>query len=249
VFTIAHLSDLHVGDPNDSHGRAERAVAHVCSLDPAPDLLLVTGDLADHGAAEEYAVVREVLAPWPGPLLVGTGNHDARGPFAEVLLGGPREGPLNQALEVGGRRFLMLDSLVPARDGRRIDHGELEPETLAWLDEQLAGSDLPTYVCFHHPPAPIGIAAADAIGLRNPDELRAVLARHPHHAATLVGHNHVACATTFADRPMVIGGGVVSTVTLDAEQLPHIWNDAPPSLAVHLVHDDGRLTTHWRTVI
>jgi hypothetical protein len=48
---------------------------------------------------------------------------------------------------------------------------------------------------------------------------------------------------------MVIGGGVVSTVTLDAEQLPHLWNDAPPSLAVHLVHDDGRLTTHWRTVI
>lgn len=248
MLTIAHLSDLHIGDPHDSRGRAERVVAHVCSLDPAPDLLLVTGDVADHGSVEEYTAAGEVLAPWAGAVLIGTGNHDVRAPFAQVLLGESREGPLNQALEVGGRRFLMLDSLVPARDGVRIDHGELEPETLAWLDERLAESDLPTFVCFHHPAAPIGIADADAIGLRNADELADVLARHPHHTATLVGHNHTACATTFAGRPMLIGGGVVSTVTLDQEPLPHVWNDAPPSLAVHLVRDDGRIITHWRAI-
>lgn len=248
MFTIAHISDLHIGDPHDSLGRAQRVVAHVCSLDPAPDLLLVTGDVADHGRPEEYAAARAVLAAWSGPVLVGTGNHDVRGPFAEVLLGVPRAGPLNQALEVGGFRFLMLDSLVPARDGVRIDHGELEPETLAWLAEQLESSGLPTFVCFHHPAAPIGIALADEIGLRNAGELAAVLAGHPHHVATLVGHNHTACATTYAGRPMLIGGGVVSTVTLDAEPLPHVWNAAPPSLAVHLVHDDGRLTTHWRAL-
>ncbi|MCW2766792.1 MAG: hypothetical protein JWO11_2751 [Nocardioides sp.] len=248
MFTIAHVSDLHLGDPHDSRARAERVVAHVCSLDPAPDVLLVTGDVADHGAPEEYAAALEVLDPWTGPLLVGTGNHDVRGPFAEVLLGEPRQGPLNQSLEVGGFRFLMLDSLVPARDGRRIDHGELEAETLAWLDDRLGASNLPTFVCFHHPAVPIGIAAADENGLRNADELRVVLGRHPHHAATLVGHNHTACATTYAGKPMLIGGGVVSTITLDAEPLPHVWNDAPPSLAVHLVRDDGRLTTHWRAL-
>jgi 3',5'-cyclic AMP phosphodiesterase CpdA len=248
VFTIAHISDLHIGDPRDSVGRAERVVAHVCSLDPAPDLLLVTGDVADHGTAEEYAAARAVLGAWSGPLLVGTGNHDVRGPFAEVLLEEARSGPLNQALEIGGARFLMLDSLVPARDGVRIDHGELEPETLDWLADQLGVSDRPTFVCFHHPAVPIGIALADEIGLRNADQLEAVLAGHPHHVATLVGHNHTACATTYAGRPMLIGGGVVSSLTLDAEPQPHVWNDAPPSLAFHFLGEDGRLTTHWRAL-
>ena len=46
----------------------------------------------------------------------------------------------------------MLDSLVPARDGRRIDHGELGAATLAWLDAELGDSAQPSFVCLHHPP-------------------------------------------------------------------------------------------------
>ena len=47
-------------------------------------------------------------------------------------------GPLVQLLEAADFRILMLDSLVAARDGKRIDHGELSRDQLAWLDEQLA---------------------------------------------------------------------------------------------------------------
>ncbi len=142
----------------------------------------------------------------------------------------------------------MLDSLVLAVDGVRQDHGRLAPETLAWLDDELAASDAPTFVGLHHPPTTVGIERADAIRLRNGDELEAVLARHPHVAAVLVGHNHTMCATTFAGRPCLVGGGVVSGVTLDQEPLDHLWLDAQPSLAVHLVGDDGRLTTFWRAL-
>jgi len=39
---------------------------------------------------------------------------------------------------------------------------------------------------------------------------------------------------------------IASTVTMDAEDVPRIWEAAPPSFAVHLLHDDGRLTSHWR---
>ena len=34
---------------------------------PRPDVLLVTGDVADHGLPEEYAEARAVLDAWPGP--------------------------------------------------------------------------------------------------------------------------------------------------------------------------------------
>jgi hypothetical protein len=54
--------------------------------------------------------------------------------------------------------------------------------------------------------------------------------------------------TTFASRPMLVGGGAASTVTLDQEPLDHLWGDAPPTLAVHLVGEDGRLTTFWRAL-
>jgi 3',5'-cyclic AMP phosphodiesterase CpdA len=33
------------------------------------------------------------------------------------------------------------------------------------------------------------------------------------------------------------------------EPQPHVWNDAPPSLAVHLVGDDSRVTTHRRALV
>ena len=59
------------------------------------------------------------------------------------------------------------------------------------------------------------------------------------------------CTTTFAGRPLLIGGGVVSTVPLDLEPLRIVWYDGPPSFALHLVDDseDGpRVTTHWRAL-
>jgi 3',5'-cyclic-AMP phosphodiesterase len=248
VTLVAHLSDLHFGGPPDARARADLAMDHVLALDPAPDLLLVTGDVADHGYAEEYDEARAVLSRWPGTLLVGTGNHDVRDAFARGLLGREADGPLDQALDLPAARFLMLDSLVSAPEGERVDPGELTDDSLAWLDQRLAEDSRPTYVCLHHPPAEIGVTLMDPILLREPDRLAAVLERHPHHAATLVGHAHTQCATTFAGRPLLIGGGIASTVPLDAEQLPRVWEAAPPSLALHLLLDDGRLVTHWRSI-
>ena len=251
MFTIAHLSDLHLGGHPRATERAGRVLSQIVAMAPAPDLLLVTGDVADHGLAEEYGEARDLLSVWPGPLLVCPGNHDRRELFAEVLLGrAPRSGqgsaPLDQAYAVGGFRFLLLDSLVPARDGVRVDPGWLAAETLAWLDEQLSADDSPTFVALHHPPVTIHVVEADAVKLENGDALAEVLGRHPQVLATLVGHHHSACATTFAGRPLLIGGGVVSTVTLNAEDRPLIDYDAPPTMAFHLVDETRRVTTFWR---
>jgi 3',5'-cyclic AMP phosphodiesterase CpdA len=248
VILVAHLSDLHFGGPPDARGRADRALDHVLSLDPAPDLLLVTGDVADHGTPEEYAEARAVLGRWPGQVLVGAGNHDVRHEFARALLGREADGPLDLALDLPAVRFLMLDSLVSAPPGERFDPGDLVDESLAWLDAQLLADARWTLVCLHHPPADLGISLMDPIRLQRPERLEAVLRAHPHHVATLVGHAHTQGATTFAGKPLLVGGGVASTVTLDQEPLPLVWEAAPPTIAFHLVHDDGRVTTHWRAI-
>jgi 3',5'-cyclic AMP phosphodiesterase CpdA len=204
---------------------------------------VVTGDVADHGLAGEYAEARAWLERWPGPSAVCPGNHDVRTAYVEGL---GREA--HEIVEVGGFRFVMLDSLVDAVDGVRVDEGRLGDDQLHWLDRALGASDAPAFVCLHHPPTTIGLELMDPIRLCDGDALAAVLDHHPHVGAVLVGHAHTMSATTFAGRPLVVGGGVVSTVTADAEALSRLWYGAPPSLALHLVDDDLRVTTHWRAL-
>jgi 3',5'-cyclic-AMP phosphodiesterase len=216
---------------------------YLLAMDPRPDVLVVSGDVADHGLPEEYVEARAWLGRWEGPLAVCPGNHDVRDAFVAGLGIGSRT-----VVPVAGSRFVMLDSLVDADETGRIDPGRLGDDQLAWLDDVLADGDGPAYVCLHHPPVRIGLELMDPIRLLDGDALEGIVARHPHVVAVLVGHAHTMATTTFAGRPLLIGGGVVSTVTADAEAPPTIWYDAPPSFALHLVDDAGRVTTHWRAL-
>ncbi len=244
MLVIAHVSDTHFGNEvQDPGARNEAVMDHLLAMSPRPDLLVVTGDVADHGLPEEYAEARAWLDRWEGPLAVCPGNHDVRDAFVTGLGIGTRT-----VVDAAGVRFVMLDSLVDADETGRVDPGRLGDDQLAWLDGRLAEDARPTYVCLHHPPTTIGLGLMDPIRLLDGEALAAVLVRHPHVVATLVGHAHTMCATTFAGRPLLIGGGVVSAVTADAEAPPTLWYDAPPSLALHLVGDDGRVTTHWRAL-
>ena len=248
---IAHLSDTHVGGAGDPSARVRAVLAHLAAMQPQPDVVLVTGDIVDNGRASEYDEAARVLGEWRGaaPMLLCPGNHDGRPGYA-ALRGLPEDRPLNEAHRVGGVLFCMLDSLVSRPDGRRVDEGYLEPATLVWLDAQL--SDRPpgerAVVCLHHPPRTVGIRLMDPIRLTNGDALADVLQRHPGIVAVLVGHAHTACVTSYAGLPLLIPGGVATTVTLDQEDLPVITDTLPPVFAVHLLDGDD-LVTHWRAVV
>jgi 3',5'-cyclic AMP phosphodiesterase CpdA len=247
MTVVAHISDTHVGNAvQDPSARMAAVMDHLLTMSPRPDVLVVTGDVADHGLPQEYAVARTWLARWPGPVAVCPGNHDVRAEFVDGL-----GIPARSVLDAAGFRFVMLDSLIDAVDGQRVDQGRLGDEQLTWLDRQLGASDAAAFVCLHHPPTTIGLGLMDPIRLLDGDALAEVLDHHPHVVATLVGHAHTMSATTFAGRPLLIGGGVVSTVTADAEAVDTLWYDAPPSLALHLLDDSEspvRVTTHWRAL-
>src|SRR5690242_8860458 len=86
----------------DTAACLERAVAALNALSPAPDLAIATGDLVDHGEAEEYAHLRALLAPLRMPVFVIPGNHDSRdGLRAAFGADGylPRDGFLQFAIE------------------------------------------------------------------------------------------------------------------------------------------------------
>jgi 3',5'-cyclic AMP phosphodiesterase CpdA len=248
---IAHLSDLHLDDDPRAEDRVAAVMAYLGGLARPIDALVVTGDIADHGTASEYARAAELLKH-PAPVLVCPGNHDVRAAFRAGLLDqAPSDDPINFAQEVGGVLFAMGDSTIPGHGA-----GFLADSSLEWLDDTLAGGDGPAFVAFHHPPVEVGVPLVDAIRQTGEERLAAVLGRHPRVVALLAGHVHTGASTTFAGVPLRIAPGVVSGSLLPVEPGgDHGWDeggpleyDRPPSLLLHVLHDDGRVTSHQRVV-
>ncbi|GAA0422641.1 3',5'-cyclic adenosine monophosphate phosphodiesterase CpdA [Acrocarpospora corrugata] len=247
MIVLAHVSDVHIDGSERNTERTTRIMSYVDGLDVTA--VLVTGDIADNGAEDEYAIARAALKT-RHPTIICPGNHDSRAPFRKVLLDATAEQadpdePINQVLRIPGVTIILCDSSIPGRP-----EGLLADSTLTWLDETLTTTEPgPVFVGMHHPATPLGIPYVDTIGLREPNNLAAVLERHPHVTATLVGHAHTAAATAFANRPHLIAPGVVSTGLPPCESTsrPPVSYDLPPAFALH-IYDNNHLTTHYRAL-
>lgn len=114
MIVLAHVSDIHLDGTEVRAERARRVLTYLAGLPRAVDAVLVSGDIADHGTAEEYAEARELLGGLPVPVLTCPGNHDERGAYRKVLLGREAgDGPVNEVRRVGGAVVAMCDSTVP----------------------------------------------------------------------------------------------------------------------------------------
>src|SRR5665213_4483145 len=67
---VAQISDLHIKPAGSlAYGRVdtakalERCVAALNAFTPKPDLVVISGDLADTPTAEEYQYLKRLLAP------------------------------------------------------------------------------------------------------------------------------------------------------------------------------------------
>ncbi|MGC4109750.1 MAG: metallophosphoesterase, partial [Nocardioides sp.] len=67
MFVVAHVSDTHFGnDVQDPAPRCAAVMDHLLAMRPRPDVLVLSGDVADHGLGHEYAAARAWLDRWPG---------------------------------------------------------------------------------------------------------------------------------------------------------------------------------------
>jgi Icc protein len=261
---VAQITDMHIlaagklfhsprptipaDDPAWSHidtaACLARAVAQLNALTPMPDLTVITGDLTDHGGAEEYANLRALLAPLRMPHFLIPGNHDNREKLREAFADRghfPRHGFLHYAVENYPLRIVALDTNIPGSH-----EGELCRERLAWLDDTLkAAPAKPTLVLMHHPPFATGIEHMDGYPLRDPAAFAAIVARHPQIEGILCGHLHRTIHRRFA-------GTIAGTCPATAHQLvldinpgaPAEFNFEPPGYQLHLWRDGEGLVTH-----
>ena len=86
---IAQISDTHIAlDTPDADRRIRDfalTVADINALDPAPDVIVHTGDIAHNGRQDEYAQAVATLANARAPVYVLTGNKDNRPKLCEAF--------------------------------------------------------------------------------------------------------------------------------------------------------------------
>lgn len=250
---IAHLTDLHVrpsGRPAyrvvEVNTMLARAVAALRALDPAPDAVILSGDLTDCGLAEEYALLRRMLEPLAMPVYLIPGNHDRRAPLREAFAGWPTLGDdpefVDFAADLGPLRLIGLDSVVPG-----YGHGALCRHRLDRLRAALAAApDRPTLIALHHPPFVCGIEHMDHIRLLDgAAELAAIVADNPQVERVLCGHHHRPIQTRWAGTLAQIAPSVAHQVEfrLDpgAEGMLVL---EPPAFLVHAWMPGAGLVTH-----
>jgi 3',5'-cyclic AMP phosphodiesterase CpdA len=221
THTIAHVSDPHLLAGGalqygrvDTEAHLEAALVRLSRLDPVPQALVFTGDLADKAEPKAYLRLRELVEPVAeslGAQVVWVmGNHDERAAYSRQLFDAESEETQDRVHDVDGLRIVSLDSTVPG-----WHHGELRPAQLEWLADVLA-TPAPhgTLLALHHPPIPVPMMRlAEIIELRDQQPLADVITGSDVRAV-IGGHFHFTSYSTFAGVPVSVASATCYTSEL-----------------------------------
>jgi 3',5'-cyclic-AMP phosphodiesterase len=252
LLLIAQLSDPHLRPRGhlyqglvDSNAMFDVAIRTLNALDPEPDVVLLSGDLVDDGAKEEYAFAREALRAIRQPLLAIPGNHDEREAFRACFPDHahlPSSGPLHfSAGGHGEMRIVGLDVTVPG-----AHHGDMSDEACRWLEKTLAEEPRrPTIVMLHQPPFESGIAYIDAYNCRRGERLAAIVARYPNVERILCGHIHRLMQLRFGGTLLMTAPSTATAIALrlSPDAAPASFVE-PPALLLHHWRPDIGLVSH-----
>jgi Icc protein len=242
---VAQITDLHLGfDPGVSdelnRQRLDRVLKALREMEPRPDLLLATGDIADNGDdGESYLHFREAISTLPFPVYPAMGNHDTRDAFLELFPDTRTAGGFIQyAIEDLPVRILVLDTLEPGRHG-----GGFCAARAAWLEARLNEQpDRPTLIVLHHPPIATGLSWMT----ENPEaawvrRLRAIVEPRANIVAMICGHLHRPLVTRWAGTLLAVCPATAPQVALDLKPLDP---DAPDGRAM-IVTDQPWFALHY----
>ncbi|WP_235507611.1 phosphodiesterase [Agromyces sp. Root1464] len=224
---LLHISDTHVlagggklYDRVESERHLQTLFEEFEASGGRPEAIVFTGDLADKGEPDAYDRIRGIVDPVAERLgaqvIWVMGNHDERAAFRRGLLGergvsAERGGrPVDRVDDVGGLRVITLDSTVPGHH-----HGEIAPEQLDWLAEELSmPAPHGTILAMHHPPVPSVLDLAAAVELRDQGGLAEVV-EGSDIRSIIAGHLHYSSTATFAGVPVSVASASCYTQDLN----------------------------------
>ena len=215
---IAHISDCHIAlpppDGSDRSNDLSRSVDHVNALDPQPDLVVHTGDVAHDAKLEEYDEALRILDRLEAPLCAIPGNRDRRTPFRDAFSDCLPESChsefIQYAISNGTHCAIMLDSISEhSNKGRLCEVRRAHFETM--LDD---AGDKQVIVFMHHPPFEV-TESKYPIQFEDWSEVDAfagVVERHGNILKVCCGHSHRTASGK-------VGGVGAATIPSIAEDL------------------------------
>lgn len=208
---FVHLSDLHLSPDFEAQGQPDtsinvkNAIKVIQALNPAPEFVVISGDLTNTGSEADFALVRELLADISIPVFLTLGNCDDRGEFYRTFMPDAdiSDAPYNHSQVFDGVHLITLDSTIPKKLS-----GELKSSQLDWLSKTLELSpDIPKVIAIHHPPTSVALPVLSSICLQNAQELQNRL-KNKNVIALLCGHVHYNQMSFLGEIPCFISAGL-----------------------------------------
>ncbi|WP_458453682.1 metallophosphoesterase family protein [Methanobrevibacter sp.] len=202
---IAHISDLHVSRHDFDEETFMNAAVEINNLDP--DMIILTGDITNHGYYLEFEQAKKYLAMFEAPLFAVPGNHDSRNlgyqTFEETI------GERSWKLTMDNNFSVMgLDSSSPDEDKGHIgtpQHMWLEHQ----LDEGVVNENF-IIVALHHHIVPIPQTGRERNVLSDAGDILKTLTTHEVDLI-LSGHKHVPNIWKINNTLIVNAGSLCST--------------------------------------
>ena len=255
---VAHTSDFHVfsGKPETSLVRldaaeaARKVINDIANFAPRIDAVMITGDLADGGSAQDYALVKEILSPIDVPIFTVPGNHDARAGFRaafEDTLPFVPGVKLDYATVCGDLRIIGLDTMIEGQI-----HGGLDENQIEWLGEHLAEpTDLLTLILMHHPAFPSTITKLDQMALQGGHaKFEKLIAGFVGPLRILSGHIHRPYQTLWNGVWCAVSGGpsFQHALNMDPDAPEPADTKEPFAYFIHRIEEAAAMTVHTRYV-
>jgi Icc protein len=248
---IAQISDTHLAlDTPDAGKRIddfERVIADINALDPAPDVIVHTGDVVQNGRIDEYAEAIRILSAARTPVYPIVGNKDERANFRAAFAAGGYLDTCAELIEYTVEdfpvRLIMTDTLNLASN--KGDFCQVRADHLVNAID--SDRSRPIAVFAHHPPFRVTVGP-DPLNFETEgmmEELRAALLRSGHVNAVFCGHVHRG-TTGYVENIRASVMPSVATSLRKGEYPPHLTNR--PIYHIHRFDPAGSFSTESRIV-
>ncbi|MCP4087662.1 MAG: hypothetical protein GY745_21835 [Actinomycetia bacterium] len=260
AIRVIQLSDTHFreddAEPEGNHSYdvdlAFEAVLGHLGDHGDHDMVVVTGDVADHGRSGQYQKAATAFSQFTIPVNVTPGNHDQAAAFVAGM-GRPGVGT-SRVVEAGPWAFLFVDSnagnMVEHPSGRLVDHedydnrlhreGSLGEREATWVHDMCTATAAEhVFVWVHHPPAnPVPLMKATDYTA----EWSSLLSALPQIRGLGTGHTHIPASYEFEGRGIHVAPSFKNSFDLENET----W--LPPGYRTYRFETDGSVSSELHLV-
>jgi 3',5'-cyclic-AMP phosphodiesterase len=188
---IVQISDVHLFADTEADllglntAKSFEAVVNlVKQQQSSPDMIILSGDIAQDYSTEAYSHVAKMMQIFTCPIYWFAGNHDVPDVMQKVFSTTHLKD--DKAILLGDWLIVLLNSHFPKHVA-----GQLGRSELSRLDYYLTQHPTKHALVFlHHHPIMVGSKWLDISGLQNPDDFFAVIDSHPQVRSIFCGHVH-----------------------------------------------------------